>query len=43
MKNAIKILGILFFINIIISCGDNENDKNVAEKDANTLTKDQAH
>ena len=43
MKNAIKILGILFFVNIIISCGDNENDKNAAEKDANTLTKDQAH
>jgi len=43
MKNAIKILGILFFVNIIISCGDNKNDKNTAEKDANTLTKDQAH
>ena len=41
MKNAIKILGILFFVNIIISCGDNKNDKNTAEKDANTLTKDQ--
>ena len=43
MKNAIKILGILFFVNIIISCGDNKNDKNTAVKDANTLTKDQAH
>ena len=43
MKNAIKILGILFFVNIIISCGDNKNDKNTAERDANTLTKDQAH
>ena len=36
MKNAIKILGILFFINIIISCVDNANDKN-----SNTLTEDQ--
>ena len=32
MKNAIKILGILFFISTIISCGNNENDKN-AEAD----------
>ena len=42
MKNIIKILAGLFFITII-SCGDNENDNNAAEKDANTLTKDQAH
>jgi polyisoprenoid-binding protein YceI len=32
MKNAIKILGILFFISTIMSCGNNENDKN-AEAD----------
>ena len=32
MKNAIKILGILFFISTIISCVNNENDKN-AEAD----------
>lgn len=36
MKNAIKILGIFFFINIIISCGENDRDK-----DKNILTEDQ--
>ena len=32
MKNLINILGALLFINIIISCGDNENNKNSDEK-----------
>ena len=36
MKNATKILGALFFFSTIISCVDNENDKN-----SNTLTEDQ--
>ena len=34
MKNIIKILGILFFINVIISCANNDEN-------SNTLTKDQ--
>ena len=36
MKNLINILGVLLFVFSIISCGNNENDKN-----ANTLTEDQ--
>ena len=36
MKNLINILSVLLFVFSIISCGNNENDKN-----ANTLTKDQ--
>ena len=36
MKNLINILSVLLFVFSIISCGNNENDKN-----ANTLTEDQ--
>ena len=39
MKNLINILGALLFINIIISCGDNENNKNSDEK-GDTLPSD---
>ena len=39
MKNAIKILGIFFFLNIIMSCANNGNDKNT-ETDYDLLDSD---